>query len=262
MNCWKNITQQPIAKRLKRAQVVRKDRYCSHCISRCTIKVTRDTTYLSSMQLESRQIRETLLGERVLEHDGRPDLQVLVHEDRAITRLTAQFGECQERVIIAFLHQQPAWRVWEEQHPNAQDDGWNNLNGQGKTPRRLGLAGAASSGYILVGVEGRTGRCAAGVGDIGGAASAADVVGTIVDPVANQDANGDGHWAISRCWKRERRNLRCCATTRPPRIPAIETCCTVRPSTTLMILGGKYLRDVERHYHGKHTDCEAGNCAT
>lgn len=187
------------------------------------------------MQFETRQIRETLLGKRVFEHDGRPNLQVLVHQGRTITRLTTQFGERHERVIIAFLHEQPAWRVWEEKHPNAQDDGWSNLNGQGKTPRCVGLASAASGGYILVGIEGRTGSCAAGVWDIGGTASTADVVGTIVNPVADQDANGDRHWAISRCWKRERRNLRCCATTRPPRIPAMETCCTVKPGTLFMI---------------------------
>jgi hypothetical protein len=55
------------------------------------------------------------------------------------------------------------------------------------------LSGAvAAGGDICVWVECARGGCAAGIRDIRGAVCAADVVGTVVDPEADQDADCDG----------------------------------------------------------------------
>jgi hypothetical protein len=49
----------------------------------------------------------------------------------------------------------------------------------------------AAGGDVGVGIECAKGGCAASVGDIRGAACAADVVGAVVDPEADEDTDCD-----------------------------------------------------------------------
>jgi hypothetical protein len=37
---------------------------------------------------------------------------------------SAEFGECSERLFIAFLEEKPARCVWIEDHSDAEDEGW------------------------------------------------------------------------------------------------------------------------------------------
>ena len=107
------------------------------------------------MQLVSGEVREIVPRKRIFQHDRGLNFEVLVQENRTIATHAAQPGEGVQRVIITLLHQQPTGRVWKEQHPNTEDDGWDNLQGQGETPRHLGLPRAATSRDVMVRVEDR-----------------------------------------------------------------------------------------------------------
>lgn len=221
------MTQQPIAKRLKRAQLVKKDMYYrqSQCLDLLG-KPQFGGINLCSVQPKSRQTREVLFCKNILKHDRCTNFKVFILKGWRTATLPAESRERSKRVIVAFLHHEPARRIREEEHSNSEDDRRHNLNGKGKSPRRFRLAGAASNWHILVWVEGGLGGCAAGIGKIRCASGSADIVGTVVEPVTNQNTNCDRHWAICQCnseIQMRQGDLHCCTTTRPPRISGMET---------------------------------------
>lgn len=221
------MTQQPIAKRLKRAQLVKKDMYYrqSQCLDLLG-KPQFGGINLCSVQPKSRQTREVLFRKGILKHNRSTNFKVLILKGWRAATLPTESRERSKRVIVAFLHHKPTRRIRKEEHSNPEDDCRHNLNGEGKSPRRLRLAGAASSWHIHVWVEGGLGGCAASIRKIWRASGAADKVGTVVDPVTNQNTDCDRHWAICQCnstIQRRQEDLHCCTTTRPPRISGIET---------------------------------------
>lgn len=191
------MTQQPIAKRLKRAQLVKKDMYYrqSQCLDLLG-KPQFGGVNLCSVQPESRQTREVLFRKSILKHDRCTDFKALILKSQRTAILPTESRERSKRVIVAFLHHEPTWRIREEEHSNSEDDRRHNLNGKGKSPRRVRLAGAASSGHILIWVEGGLGGCAASIRKVRCASGSPDIVGTVVDPVTNQNTDCDRHWAI------------------------------------------------------------------
>jgi hypothetical protein len=127
MNCWKNITQQPIASRLKCAHVVTNDIYWH--ISQYHISQSKEQTYLSSMEFNPGYIRESVPSKGIFKHDRRPDLQVLVLQRETVAGLSTESREGREGLIVALPHQQPARGIWKEEHANTKDQGRDNLDG-------------------------------------------------------------------------------------------------------------------------------------
>ena len=150
------------------------------------------TTYLSDVQSNARQIGKVVLGESVLEHDRRLNFEELVDEFGRISGVASELGQNVDRVVIALLHQEPAGSLREENHSDAQDETGDDLNGERQSPRCRGLAGTATGRNIIVRVEGALAGSAAGVGHIRSTSWSTDVVGTVIDPVTDENSNSDG----------------------------------------------------------------------
>lgn len=83
---------------------------------------------LRRMQPHPRQVRPALPGKRVLQHDRRFDLEILLDHGRIVVRLCpAELAQRCEGLIVSLLHQEPARGVREEEHPNPKCHGREDL---------------------------------------------------------------------------------------------------------------------------------------
>ncbi len=104
---------------------------------------------------------------------------------------TPQGSQRLEGLLLLLAHQEEPGRFGVEDHTDAEDESWQDLHCEGEPPRGLALAGAAVGADILGRVESRLLRCATGVKDIWRAPRTTDILGAVLQPVANEDTKCD-----------------------------------------------------------------------
>lgn len=109
--------------------------------------------YLSSMQSHSTEARVMVPNVRVLQHNGSFDIQHFGNYTGVVWRKTSELTEGFEGLFVAFLDEQPSRRIGVEEHADAEDQSWNDLDSEGNSPGGVGLAGASIWAYVVVGVE-------------------------------------------------------------------------------------------------------------
>ena len=107
----------------------------------------------------------------------------------------------------------------------------------------------------MVGIKGVLGTA---IGHVRGTASASDVVCSVVEPITDEDAQGDGYCHILSVSSTQLvLDSPCCRTTRPPRISGIDTCSSIGIQSKSARVRCSYLGNVQGHHHGQLPDSQA-----
>lgn len=141
----------------------------------------------------------------------------------------AETSQRAKSCLFILSHEMKTRRLWVEDHSDTENEGRDNLQGEWDSPGGLALTSAAIGADVVGGIESRFIRCASSVRDIGGATGAADVLGAVFEPVADEDTESNAHYncfmfskMLVSTWQ-VNYDLHCCSTTSVPRMPAVET---------------------------------------
>jgi len=106
-------------------------------------------------------MRESFSNTALLEHGLCLNFQEFQLDELVISGKVAEGGQVASRFFFASMVYQPTWGEWHPHHSDDEDEGWDELEADGHEPCGVGL-----------GLE----------------CSASDVVGSVVDPETDHDA--------------------------------------------------------------------------
>jgi hypothetical protein len=106
------------------------------------------------MQFQSRSAVIVVSGICILQQDRSLDIKSLRDNLRVISWHSSEFGKSSECFFVTFLEEQPARCVGIEDHPDAEDESRQDLEGKGNPPCGRGLPGTAVWSNVGIGVEG------------------------------------------------------------------------------------------------------------
>lgn len=106
------------------------------------------------MQLQSRGTVVVVSGIRILQQDGSFDIEGLGDNLGVIGWHSPELGQSSECFFVALLEEQPARCVGVEDHPGAEDESRQDLEGKGNPPCGRGLPGTAVWSNVGIGIEG------------------------------------------------------------------------------------------------------------